>query len=343
MKKIIGDSPRFGSNRNPLVFPSVLLLVFFSGAATKLVAQNQDAPPVKPDSTTPATDALNDNIVMPPPVLQAPKSTKNEISASGDFLLGQGTVTLPLGYSLKQSLGGIGGFPASAFSVPRNSTYFGGTVAYSYGQAWYFDLSYAQGQSSGSQSIDTGFLGQLHSNFQIQDEIYQAYIRYTFPKLRGKRLSAYVRAGVSYVTTDLKDDATSPAIGRYTQRDTTTDILGNLGFGVAYSLYKSGAWRFGLQAEGEGFYGTRTQTSLETLSADTGLNFVSANINNSLYGGIFQATFRAEYSIGHSGLFKVFGDFGAQIKYTLIEYPGAGSSTETLWGPYVRLGLRYNF
>jgi hypothetical protein len=331
----------------------VLLPVLFSGSTAKTIAQTAISEPVAPGTTnsvapqTGQTDQqAGENIVMPLPQLRPTHSgTKNEVSVSGDFLLGQGTVTLPLGYSLIQSLGGIAGFHASAFSVPRNSVYYGGTIAYSYGQAWYLDISYARGQSSGTQSIDTGFLGQLHSTFRIEDEIYQAYIRYTFPSLRGKRLSAYLRGGFSYVTANLNDDATSPAIGRYTQVDATSDVLGNLGFGMAYSLYRSPSnnWRLGLQVEGEGFYGNRSQQTLETLSADVGLKFTPANIQNSLYGGIFQATLRLEYSMGHTGLFKAFGDVGAELKYQLIDYPGAGSQNEMLWGPYARIGIRYDF
>jgi hypothetical protein len=334
---------------NNLRFKHVALGVVSLLAAQKMTAQNEPplagGPAAAPPQSSPALGetAPKAALEMPAPKLQAPNPTKNEVSVSGDFLLAQGTISLPLGYSLKQALGGVTGFQPGAFSVPRDSQYYGGTISYSYGQAWYLDISYAQGESSGTQSIETGFLGNLQSNFNIQDEWYQAYIRYTFPSLRGKRLSAYMRGGVSYVTATLTDNASSPALGRYTQNDSTTDIMGNLGFGAAYSVYTSSRWRMGIQLEVEGFYGERNQDSLETLSADVGLKFANANIDNTLYGGIVRATYRVEYRLGKSGLFKVFGDVGVQVRYEMVDYPGGGSQDEMLWGPYVRLGVRYAF
>ena len=314
-------------------------------ATARLMAQNQGQPALSADANVgaPPVTPAGDAAAMPPPVLQAPKPTKNEVSISGDVMLGSGTVTLPLGYSLQQSLGNNANSPVGAFSVPRSSTYYGGTVSYSYGQAWYVDLSFAQGQSSGNQSIDTGWLGAMNSNFSINDTWYQLYVKYAFPQLRGKRFSAYLRAGASYVTAEIKDDATSPAFGRYTQKDTTTDMLGNIGFGLGYSLYSHKHLRLGLQFEGEGFYGIRTQESLESLSADQGLNFVSAGIDNSLYGGIARVTLRAEYRLGQSGLFKIFAEVGGEGRYTMITYPNASAPDEMLWGPYAKLGIRYAF
>jgi hypothetical protein len=54
-------------------------------------------------------------------------------------------------------------------------------------------------------------------------------------------------------------------------------------------------------------------------------------------------TVRFEYRLGRSGLFKVFADGGAQAKYTQIQYSGLGTFDELLWGPYVKLGVRYDF
>lgn len=280
----------------------------------------------------------------PPPTLQAPKSTKHELSFAGDFMFGVGTVTLPLGYSLEKTLGGnVTSLEPSAISADRSSTYFGGTLSYSYGQAWYVDLSFIHGDSSGSQSIDADWLGSLPSEFEITDDWYQAYLRYTFPSLRGKRLSAYLRAGMSWVESDLTDTSALPAGGRYTQTDKTQDLLGNLGLGVGYSLYTSRKFRMGAQLEAEGFFGTRTQDSLETLSPDEGLVFQSAKIDNTVYGGIGRATLRTEYRMGSSGLFKVFGDIGVQVRRTLVDYPGTDAPAEMIWGPYVKLGIRYAF
>jgi hypothetical protein len=329
--KTVTQSPASSVQPSPLVAPSTVTPTPSSS--------NQPQPPAAP-----AGDAM----AMPPPLLQSPKPTKNEISVSGDMMLGEGTVSMPLGYSLKQSLGGIAvPPPVSAFSVPRSSTYYGGTVSYSYGQAWYVDLSLAQGQSSGSQTIDTGWLGPLNSTFSIDDTWYQLYVKYTFPQLRGKRFSAYLRAGASYINSELKDSSSEPI--RYEQKDTTQDLLGNLGGGLGYTVYSSRHLRFGLQTEIEGFYGVRSQKSLENLSADvgpggTGLTFVTASINNTLYGGIGRATMRMEYRLGQSGLFKIFGEVGAEGRYTMISYPeGAGTQNELLWGPYAKLGIRYAF
>lgn len=259
-------------------------------------------------------------------------------------MLGQGTVTLPLGYSLDKTLGAQANVPVSAISADRSSVYFGGTLTYSYGQAWYVDLSFIHGSSSGSQSIDADWLGNLPSDFKITDDWMQVYLRYTFPRLRGKRLSAYMRVGASFVQSELTTDTESMAVApRYSQEDTTEDMLGNLGFGLGYSLYTSRRARLGLQFEGEGFYGTRTQDSLEELSADEGLVFERATIDNNVYGGIGRLTLRYEYRLGKSGLFKIFGDVGGQMRYTLVEYPGTSAPSEMLWGPYVKLGLRYAF
>lgn len=335
------------SEAKPSVSPTKAAASGAKPVASPPKAASAEAKPVAsppPAQTQPSTQPPVEALSAPPPSLKAPKPTKHEISVSGDAFLGQGTVTLPFGYSLQQSLPGAS-VPVVAASFNRSSLYYGGTLSYSYGQSWYVDVSFAQGNSTGDQSTPVGWLGVLPSHFTIKDQWCQAYVRYTFPGLRGRRLSAYLRAGATYVTANLTDDATSPALGRYYQTDKTTDMLGNLGFGLGYSLYVSpgSRMRLGLQFEGEGFYGTRSQKSLETLSADEGVEFVTANINNSLYGGIARLTTRFEYRLGKSGLFRVFADGGAQGRYTLISYPGAGSHNEMLWGPYVKLGVRYAF
>jgi len=311
-------------------------------AAKELLAQAQKgttAPATPP--TQPAPD-LSSTTAAP---LAAPKATKHEIFVSGDFLLGQGTVTLPVGFGLKQSLN-IPDFVPSALSADRSSTYYGGTVSYSYGQRWYVDLSYVHGESSGSQTIDAGWLGQLPTDFTITDEWFQAYVRYAFRSRPGNPWFAYLRAGASFVQADLSIiDALLPNGDIYNQKDKTQDVLGNFGFGLGYWLYRSPRMKLGLQFEGEGFYGTRSQKSLEELKQDTGLAVGTDNIDNTLYGGIGRVTMRLELPLGHSGLFKVFMDGGVQGRYTLITYPKISGSApnELLWGPYVKLGLRYAF
>jgi hypothetical protein len=103
-----------------------------------------------------------------------------------------------------------------------------------------------------------------------------------------------------------------------------------------------------LQAEGEGFYGYRSQESREDLGKSIGLDFQTADIDNTLFGGIGRATIRLEYDLMETRPFKGFIDIGAQGKFTHIDYPSEGSFrgdsfNELLWGPYAKLGLRYSF
>jgi hypothetical protein len=146
------------------------------------------------------------------------------------------------------------------------------------------------------------------------------------------------------VTADLKVQAIEGPPPRYSQDDSTTDILGNAGFGVSYMLYTTRKFRLGISGEGEGFFGFRTQDSLESLS-ETDVNFVKAKIDNTLYGGIGRVTLRMEYVVGEARAWKFFGEVGAQIRITVIDYPDASGSvpSELLWGPYAKIGLRYNF
>jgi hypothetical protein len=280
-----------------------------------------------PDSTADALPAL--------PALPASTRNNHEVSAAGDFFYGTGTVTVPVGYSLAKSLGGLATVTPTPKSAPRNSEYIGGTISYSYLHSWFVDVSYDHGNSSGSAPISSSFLG-VNPSFKINDNWYQAYLRYTFPGLRAKRFSAYLRAGASYVQADLTLNSAS----LYHQTDHTKDYLGNAGFGL---LYASRRFNVGLQMEGEGFYGTRSQESNEQLESDAGLKPVTVHIDNTLYGGIGRGTVHFEYRPGHSGRFKIFADGGAQAKYTLISYPNQGTSHELLWGPYVKLGLSYSF
>lgn len=270
-----------------------------------------------------------------------PKVPQNEISASGDYFLGQGNVTLPFGFSLHES--GVGGIQNDAAQPDRTSSYYGGTLSYSHGQIWYLDMGYANGSSSGDVNAKLGGRTDLPSHFTIDDTWYQAYLRYTFPSLRGKKLSAYLRGGFSYVDAELKDATVIPALGRYRQDDKTKDYIGSVGFGALYSLYSTRRIRLGLQVEGEGFYGRRTQESREVLlDAGVGTVFKTATINNDLYGGIGRATLRFEYKFG-SGALRAFADGGLQAKFTVVTYPGIGSFNELLWGPYVKAGIRWSF
>lgn len=278
----------------------------------------------------------------------APKIRKNEISASGDYFLGQGNVTLPFGFALAEALSPLvpGGLHGTVNKADRTSDYFGGTVSYSYGQAWYLDLAYAHGSSSGNVPVSLSSSSEfqvLNSNFSINDDWYQAYVRYAFPGLRGKSFSAYLRAGFSYVQATLTDQAPIPTFGTYLETDKTDDVLGNVGFGVGYLIYTSRHIRLGAQVEGEGFYGRRSQKINESFPNDANLVLPEVSISNDLYGGIGRGTIRFEYRLGRTGTFKIFGDGGIQAKYTWINYSGLGGFTELLWGPYVKAGVRYSF
>jgi hypothetical protein len=321
-------------------------------ASPTLKAQDQSQQPAVGGSSPTPTDTTNlpqptasaDQIqpALTLPALQTINPKKNEVSVSGDFMLGQGKLTLPVGYSLVKALNQNPEPTPSVAKPPRSSDYFGGTVSYSYGQAWYFDFSYSEGNSTGHFNFPLGSLGESANDFTLKDDWYQGYIRYAFPQLRGKRLSAYLRAGVTYIDATLTDSSTTPE-GLYSQTDDSTEIRGNLGAGAIYSLYSTRKFRLGLELEGEGYYGDRSQNSQEKLNEDFGLAPASVTINNTLYGGLGRAEIHMEYRFGRSGLFRAFLDGGAELDYTEIHYPSAGTDNELLWGPYVKLGFRYSF
>jgi hypothetical protein len=183
----------------------------------------------------------------------------------------------------------------------------------------------------------------LPSQFTIDDNYYQAYLRYAFKGLQTRGFSAYLRVGFSYVDAKLEDTSVIPALGLYNQSDKTTDLLGNLGFGVGYSIYKTRRTDLKLQLEGEGFYGKRSQDSLETLPKAGSFPFTTVHIDNDLYGGIGRATVHFEYKLGKTGLFRTFAEGGFEGKFTEIKYSGLGNFSELLYGPYGKIGLSYSF
>ncbi len=298
-------------------------------------------PSVATPANAPADAGGLPELQMPEP----PKPRNHQVSASGDFFLGEGNVTMPFGFSL-QKIPGLGqNIEPNVAKPDRTSDYIGATISYSYQQTWFLDVNYLHGESSGQTPVRLGNdpgLSTIPSDFQITDDWYQAYIGYAFPGLRGKRLKAYLRAGVSFVQADLTDKTVFPAVGLYEQTDTTEDLLGNLGFGLRYSLYSTPRIRFNLFFEGEGFYGQRTQDTKEVLpEAGVGFPFPTASIDNDLYGGIGRFLVRVEYRF--SDAFNAFADVGVQGKYLQIDYPGLGGFDELLWGPYAKVGLTFNF
>ena len=62
-------------------------------------------------------------------------------------------------------------------------------------------------------------------------------MRYNFPGLRGKRFGAYMRLGLTYTQADVSGLTDQTASQWYAIQNTTQDLLGNLGFGVSYTLF----------------------------------------------------------------------------------------------------------
>jgi hypothetical protein len=284
-------------------------------------------------------------LTAPPPSLQVPKTFNNDIGASADFSFGQGHVTLPVGFALASQFP-QGGLNSSVISADRSTVYYGGTVSYSHGKAWYFDFSFEHGSSTGNQSIEipnTAGPGSFPANFNITDDLYQFYVRYNFQEfLKGSPFKAYLRGGVSYIPATLTVTDTEPT-PLYNQNDNTTDILGNFGFGLTYTPISRGRLRIGLQFEGEGFYGRRSQDITEELPGNIQPVTASATIDNNLYGGIARCTAHGEFRLGQSGRMKLTTDIGFQYKYTLVTYSGASSQDEVLYGPYAKVGFSYLF
>ena len=336
-----------------------LLVYIHSRAGVPPVSHTLNAPPSvvfspkdgtgqsKPseEKTTPALESLGDKL----PEIKGAGGTKHQILVSGDYFRGEGDVTLPLGFSLaKLDDPNVKIIKPNVANADRRSDYIGATASYSYGQSWFVDLQYARGESSGNVDVDLGAPDKLPSAFTIKDTVYQAYVRYGPKNFRGQKLSAYFRAGFTYVDSEMTDKTVIPALGIYEQRVDATDLLGNLGFGVSYRFLKAGRLRLSVQGEGEGFAGVRSQDSIERLPQSEASGFQSVKIDNFLYGGIGRGTIRGEYLLGHSELLRVFLDIGVQAKYTLINYPkqnnfNGGNFSELLWGPYVKLGLSYSF
>ncbi|HTV42663.1 MAG TPA: hypothetical protein VMF08_19015 [Candidatus Sulfotelmatobacter sp.] len=279
-----------------------------------------------------------------PPLPVQPTVYKNEVSASADFMYGTGTITVPLGYALRGT-----GFPVSAVSANRSTVYYGGTVSYSYGRSWYLDFSGENGRSTGSTSLTLpGLIGPaVPASFDVNDTWFQIYLRYNFQNfLAGTRFRAYLRGGVSLVgatLTTVNDPFSSYHSGAfYSENDKTFDVLGNLGFGLTYSLYSTVRLKVGLQLEGEGFGGNRSQDITETFVPRNVTG--NATIDNTVYGALGRFTLHADYRLGQSGRWKLTGDAGIMTKYSFISYPdGPGLKDELLWGPYVKVGASFVF
>ena len=107
----------------------------------------------------------------PPGGIEPPPVTKHEIAVSGDYLHGFGDVTFPFGFALADN-NQIADSSRRVTNPERDSDYFGVTVSYSYGQAWYLDLSYAHGDSTGDYKPPS-FYGIGSTTFTIDDDSYR--------------------------------------------------------------------------------------------------------------------------------------------------------------------------
>ena len=324
---------------------SVITLVAGSLLAGGATLQAQEAPPVS--SGAGGLSASAPGSPVPNSVLT---TYPNEVSATADFLYGQGNVTLPLGYALAKSLPGNSLRP-QVMTVNRSTEYYGGTVSYAYNRSWCLDFSYANGSSSGAQNvtINNTFLGNVspghfNANLDYRANQYQLYLRHNFHDwLAGTPFQAYVRGGVDLVdaTMTVNDNSPSPL---YQQRDETTDVTGNLGVGLTFSLYHTPRFQLSLQGEGDGSWGGRCQDSTETLPLDYNLGPTHAHINNELYGCFGRGTLHADWRVGQSERWCLTGDVGLQARYTIVTFPdGGGSPAEYLWGPCVQIGVRFVF
>lgn len=337
--KIAGNSPSVAA---PSAAGTTAPVVSATALGTTAVAPGTSA-------TTPGASAdANATLTLPGLPIQQPKVYKNELSASADFMFGTGTITVPIGYAFR----GISTqFPVNAVSANRSTVYYGGTVSYSYGRSWYLDFSGEKGTSTGSTSITIPELGggTFPASFDVNDTWYQIYLRYNFQNfLAGTRFRAYLRGGLSLVSATLDTVNSTFTSGQhfptgqfYSEHDNTFDILGNLGFGLTYSLYSTVRLKVGLQLEGEGFGGNRSQDITETFVPSTLSD--NAKINNTIYGVIGRLTLHADYRLGQTGRWKLTGDVGVMTKNSWVSYPNFGTKDETLYGPYAKAGVSFVF
>lgn len=295
----------------------------------------------------PATDTSGGLALPPLPGLEQPKVYQNEVSASADFMFGTGTITVPIGYAFHSQNSQI---LVNAISANRSTVYYGGTVSYSYGRSWYLDFSAEDGRSTGSTSITIpGANGSIPASFNVNDTWYQLYLRYNFQNfLAGTRFRAFLRGGVSLVDATLTTVNKGLNIGQhygagdfYSEHDDTSDYLGNLGFGLTYSLYSTVRLKMGLQLDGEGFGGDRSQDINETYVPSN--HSAGTTIHDTVYGTIGALTLHADFRLGQSGRWKMTGDVGGMTKYSFVTYPEAGTKEELLYGPYVKVGASYVF
>ena len=298
-------------------------------------------------SAAPAADSDSSPTLTLPGLPVQPTVYKNEVSASADFMYGIGTITVPIGYALKTIPLQGASFPVDAVSADRSTVYYGGTISYSFGRSWYLDFSGEDGRSTGSTSLSIpGLAGPaVPASFDVNDTWYQVYLRYNFQNfLAGTRFRAYLRGGATLIKATL-DTVNNPfssyGSGQfYSEHDDTFDARGNAGFGLTYSLYSTVRLKVGLQLEGEGFAGNRSQDITESFAQSTTGN---TTINNTVYGAIGRMTLHADYRLGQAGRWKLTGDVGMMTMNSFVSYPDFGTKAELLYGPYAKVGASFVF
>ena len=333
------DSPATGRGITRAV--SALTLGGWLAAVHTANAQSFAPPPNNPpdnSGTNSATVGLND-INIETPSTQSVGS--QQVAVSGDFLEGYGKITLPFGFGMHNNPNlGAPILPNVALRT-RSSTYYGGTFSYSFNSKWSLDFSSSVGSST-AQAPEVFDIYPGLVNFTIDDTWYQLFARYNLP-LHSKSFSTYIRGGATYI------DSTLTGIGKfdsgvipYNQHDSIQDVEGNLGFGVAYSFVSRPELRISAIGEGEGFAGERFQDDTESVIVPPATYAGTDKFNNLVYGGLARATVRFEYFPAKSKRWRLYLDGGVQSRFTEIDY-SQGDHTEVLWGPYVKLGIKYSF
>lgn len=307
-----------------------------------------------------AQQATNELGVLDDLALPAePRLRPSNVTVTADFLTGLGNITLPVGYALDGD--GIG---RSVQSPDRESIYYGASISWQAFASLGFDLSFSQGTSSGDFTFKPEASGRwpqgtINSSFTLDDTWLQGYVRYKINRFSGTRLGAYLRGGVTYMDAEY-EGRSNEGQAFYRNTGTIRDITGNLGFGLDYRLFNFKENRIRTRAvlEGEGFGGIRSREFNEVTIPFSGEN----SMDNMVYGGLGRLLLRAEYSFGNDQQWRAFIEGGIQLRWTMesyktpdralvgdngvdlsnVEIRPSGNS-DLLWGPYVRLGLRYAF
>jgi hypothetical protein len=279
------------------------------------------------------------------------KEAKNQLALSADYFLAEGHIQIPI----------VEGTPATLRTVvqgPINGNYYGSTLSYSRGPLA-LDVSYSKANYTGtSENVPAGTFPGFNNSRAVgvgytrDDDWYQAYVRYFI--LNKKHFSAFVRGGVTYITSKDGVSISQPEF-TYSESDKFDDITGNLGAGVGYTFFRNSRWSLGLGVDGEGFFGERSQTvdvgAFDASVIVKGNSFKEAllggsdTFDNTIWGGTGRASIQAQLFLGKAQSARVFVDGGMEGIYDSVDYSKfqLGSRNELFWGPYVKAGLRVSF